>query len=954
MIEIDNKVYRNLQEQVGKNTVDIEVLKKSYGYHGPFASTEAITDPVDQALYLIGTTYPYEVYQYHELTETYSDLGPFAAAGPQGIQGETGPQGPQGIPGEDGATGAQGPKGDTGAEGPQGPRGIQGEQGPAGPAGADGPAGPQGPKGDSGDPVTITVNDQTYTASDGNITLPNYPTSLEWDAIENKPTFATVATSGDYDDLIDKPSIPTATSELTNDSGFITNSALTGLATENYVDSAVDGLDQTLATVAKSGSYNDLSNKPDLTVYELKSEAFSGDYTDLTNKPDLSIYAESADLATVATTGSYTDLTDKPTNLVTTDTAQNITVKKTFVTESIDAGAPDVAIAIDGTGLAATSTLNGVTGTTKVLIERPASGTNTVTIPSSGALATTSDIITSYNDLTDKPTIGNGTLTIKRNGTELAKFYANATATGSKSVDIIVPTKTSDITNDSGFITMAQGYNVVEIERGDYDFGTLSEDDMTKILADNVCIRYYPNKTNRPNYYDVFYKQTNANTGSSTSLDEFDFYSPACGVNNSEEITLNRIKVTRTNRLWQLNHPIVGRLGHNVYSGSGLTVNSTLNSLAIDTTTVALKSELPAAVSGTNDGTNWTTITIGNDTYNIPVGGGSSYSAGTGIDITNNTISIDNTVALKTDIPTVPTNVSSFTNDAGYITSSALSGYATEQYVQNQGYITGITSSDVTTALGYTPGTSNFSGSYNDLTNKPTIPTATSDLTNDSGFITSITSSDVTTALGYTPGTSNFSGDYDDLTNKPTIPTVNDPTITFTQGGVTKGTITLNQASNQTIDLDAGGSAPTNMVTTNTAQNITAVKTFLGDKLISFKMASSNQKLGFTCYDNSGKEIGYLESRIKSNIPQMSIGMYNTQSSSYDRKLQLSYQSNNGGTIYNYNLVCPTRLQKNGNDVYMPVSFTATSATAVEATNTGSVDLTSIIEQVLRNHNLIS
>lgn len=30
-----------------------------------------------------------------------------------------------------------------------------------------------------------------------------------------------------------------------------------------------------------------------------------------------------------------------------------------------------------------------------------------------------------------------------------------------------------------------------------------------------------------------------------------------------------------------------------------------------------------------------------------------------------------------------------------------------------------------------------FSGSYNDLTNKPTIPTKTSDLTNDSGFLTS-------------------------------------------------------------------------------------------------------------------------------------------------------------------------------------------------------------------------
>jgi hypothetical protein len=49
------------------------------------------------------------------------------------------------------------------------------------------------------------------------------------------------------------------------------------------------------------------------------------------------------------------------------------------------------------------------------------------------------------------------------------------------------------------------------------------------------------------------------------------------------------------------------------------------------------------------------------------------------------------------------------------------------------------------------------------------------------------------------------SGSYNDLLNKPTIPTVNNPTITITQGGTTKGTFTLNQSSNQTIALDAGG-----------------------------------------------------------------------------------------------------------------------------------------------------
>lgn len=141
-------------------------------------------------------------------------------------------------------------------------------------------------------------------------------------------------------------------------------------------------------------------------------------------------------------------------------------------------------------------------------------------------------------------------------------------------------------------------------------------------------------------------------------------------------------------------------------------------------------------------------------------GSGSTYEAGTGIDITENVISVDSSVAMKEDIPDVsyyynksevdsivssiendiPTNISELINDTGYITSEALDGYATEQYVQNQGYITGITSDMISSALGYIPGTSDFSGDYDDLTNKPTIPvvpTNVSAFTNDAGYITS-------------------------------------------------------------------------------------------------------------------------------------------------------------------------------------------------------------------------
>ena len=179
----DGNIYRNLQEQVLENTDNIETLFSMYGYHGPYESLSDITDPIDKALYLIGTEVPYEVYQYSELVQNYKDLGPFAAVGPQGPQGPTGPQGPRGYQGE------QGPKGDTGSQGPTGPQGergpkgdkgdkgdtgSQGPTGPQGPQGATGPQGPTGPAGADGLTTSIHVNGNTYTQVDGTITLPDY------------------------------------------------------------------------------------------------------------------------------------------------------------------------------------------------------------------------------------------------------------------------------------------------------------------------------------------------------------------------------------------------------------------------------------------------------------------------------------------------------------------------------------------------------------------------------------------------------------------------------------------------------------------------------------------------------------------------------------------------------------------------------------------------------------
>ena len=59
----NGKIYRNLQEQVLENADNIDQLFEASGYHGPYDTLEDITNPIDRALYLVGTTIPYEIYQ---------------------------------------------------------------------------------------------------------------------------------------------------------------------------------------------------------------------------------------------------------------------------------------------------------------------------------------------------------------------------------------------------------------------------------------------------------------------------------------------------------------------------------------------------------------------------------------------------------------------------------------------------------------------------------------------------------------------------------------------------------------------------------------------------------------------------------------------------------------------------------------------------------------------------
>ena len=144
-----------------------------------------------------------------------------------------------------------------------------------------------------------------------------------------------------------------------------------------------------------------------------------------------------------------------------------------------------------------------------------------------------------------------------------------------------------------------------------------------------------------------------------------------------------------------------------------------------------------------------------------------------------------NDLSNRPQIPQIPQNVSAFTNDAGYLTSFSEQQVLT---ISNDTiYLTGGSFVKLPTAEG-------FSGSYNDLTDKPTIPTVPTNVsafTNDAGYLTSFTESQILTISNDTiyltggsfvklPTAEGFSGSYNDLTDKPTIPTVPTNVSAFT------------------------------------------------------------------------------------------------------------------------------------------------------------------------------
>ena len=389
--------------------------------------------------------------------------------------------------------------------------------------------------------VIPTVNDATLTIQKNGSTVQTFTANQAANATAN---------------II----VPTKTSDLTNDGSDNTST---------YVEA------DELAAVATSGSYNDLTDKPtiDFELVEMsygESNAWAKFIAAYQGHKIVYCRASSNSDPSTGTQGrkafmAYVNNAENPTEVefqyvrsVSTKTSSQ-PVDQVFVYKLTNA--------------------NGGTWTvqTRDMGPKLAQGTNTTVSYSNGT----------YTISATQPTVNDATLTIKKNGSSVGTFTANSST--NTDVDIAVPTKTSDLTNDSGFIDK--------------------------------------NVSDLTNYYDE------------------------------------------------------------------TTVNSMFNALTIPTKTSDLTND-----SGFITNTDYASASTGGV---VKVGSGLSIDAN-GVLSSNGLTSVD-----WSDVTNKPTNVSYWTNDAGYITSAAVPT-KTSDLTNDSGFIT-----------------------------SASVPTKTSDLTNDSGFITS-------------------------------------------------------------------------------------------------------------------------------------------------------------------------------------------------------------------------
>ncbi len=223
MIKIGDKEFRNLEEQVGFLSTRAQLSTLGLSLVGIVPDQSSLPQNAEEKqVYAVGAEPPYEYFVY--LSGVYSSLGVFPLAGPPGVPGDKGPQGPVG---------------------PIGPKGDKGNQGIAGPAGggigvdhiskinlstgnpsitynttSGATLSKSGQITAAGTNYDITVNDKLPIVAGDNITIAANETN---NALKISAASSPVTSVNGQTGAV-TITVPTKNSQLTNDSGYITDS----------------------------------------------------------------------------------------------------------------------------------------------------------------------------------------------------------------------------------------------------------------------------------------------------------------------------------------------------------------------------------------------------------------------------------------------------------------------------------------------------------------------------------------------------------------------------------------------------------------------------------------------------------------------------------------------------------------------------------------------------------
>ena len=278
-------------------------------------------------------------------------------------------------------------------------------------------------------------------------TIPTVPTAISSFTNDSGYALQTELFSGSYNDLTDKPvlfdgayssltgtpTIPADLSDLTDTTNLLATD-FTGYATETFVNTAISNLvdtaPATLDTLNElAAALGDDANFSSTITAQIGTKADSSTVTNLQNvlTAEIGTKATAADLATVATTGSYTDLFNTPTIPTVPTNVSSFTNDSNYLTPST---------LITDFGLLTDPQIAGVGSNVNATIINVSSFNNDAGYLVSSdlhAVATSG----SYNDLTDKPTLFDGQ-------------YSSLSGTPT------IPTNLSEFTNDSDYVETSE------------------------------------------------------------------------------------------------------------------------------------------------------------------------------------------------------------------------------------------------------------------------------------------------------------------------------------------------------------------------------------------------------------------------------------------------------------------------------------------------------------------